>query len=185
MESVAWSTLWTVAVTLTAPSVACAGFVGWTGTVRSVGSWVMLDVYAGFDGASQHALNVYGADITFGGATVVQAAGARTWAPVAGSSTFDSADSFVTLGADRFDGVVYAGFDTVRDPSFTNYLTPGATGIPQQAGWYASNPLGSAGGEDASEQHVQQRGQSDGHGNSGKGQQVPDHDSRGHVFQGP
>ena len=128
----------------TTASVADAAFVGWVGALTDHGSFVALDVFAGMSVPTQHLLNVYNMDIATAGATFVQGdtMATRTWAPAFGTATMDSADSFVTLGMLSDGPLTLASSATSRDPNFTNYLTPGATTIPHNAGWYNGDPLG-------------------------------------------
>jgi hypothetical protein len=125
-------------------SVANASFVGWVGALSNHGSFVYLDVYAGMSGSNDHLLNVFNMNISSAGATFVQGATPDTsrWAPSYGTSTRDSADSFVTLGMMTDGSQTSASGATSRDPSFTNYLTSGATTIAHNAGWYNTDPLG-------------------------------------------
>ncbi|MEI6475458.1 MAG: hypothetical protein WCO75_08695 [Planctomycetota bacterium] len=107
----------------------------------------MMDVFAGFDSASDHVLNVYDMNIVATGATFFQGTSLaeRRWSPGAGSATSESLDSFVTLGEATDAGTTYAAFATAADPSFSNYNTNYATTIAANAGWYNSNPLSTEG----------------------------------------
>ena len=51
---------------------ASAAFVGWTASVRTSGGYVLMDVFAGIDVATQHGLNVFNMNIGLtGGAALV------------------------------------------------------------------------------------------------------------------
>jgi len=130
-----------------------AAFLGWTAFVRSSGGYAVVDVFAVTSTANHKLLNVYDAQIsTSNAAGFFQAAGLanKTWKPDVTSftSTRDSVDSFMTIGASRFEGDsnVYAGLTTNGDPNFVPYTwnaTPAsapAAVVPALAGWYTSNP---------------------------------------------
>ena len=124
-----------------------AGFVGWTGYVHSSGGYVMLDVFAGVSSSQDHLLNVFSTEIAAIGTTFYQAPGLATkaWNPYFGTSTMNSADSFVTLGVFESTGTNYSASGTAGDPSFTGYSpTPASapsTAIASGAGWYTTQPL--------------------------------------------
>ena len=126
---------------------ASAGFTGWTAAMSSDANYIYMDVFAGFNSAADHVLNVFDMNIAAQGTSFYQAPGMSTsrWAPGAYTSTDTSADSFVTLGDTVYQGVRYAGTTTAADPSFTNYNTFNATSIPTNAGWYSTTPLGPEG----------------------------------------
>lgn len=136
-----------VVVVGTAATGAHAGFAGWTGYVHSSGGYLMLDVFAGVTDAQDHLLNVYGMQVAASGATFHQAPGLATkaWNPYFGTSSMNSADSFVTLGVFESTGTNYAASGTAGDPDFTGYsatlASAPSTGIPNGAGWYTSQPL--------------------------------------------
>lgn len=122
--------------------------MGWAATSRIDGATVLVDVVANFDSASDRVLNVFDTGIGASGATFIQASSLsrKAWAPAAGQ-TGDERDSFMTIGG--VDGLfTIAGSGTGGDPSFTG--TPGAwtptllstpaTAVPDNAGWYASDP---------------------------------------------
>lgn len=139
------------AALLAAPALfatsASAGFTGWTAAMSSDANYIYMDVFAGFNSASDHVLNVFDMNIASQGANFYQAPGTSTsrWSPGAYTSSDTSADSFVTLGDTVYEGVRYAGTTIAADPSFTNYNTFNATSIPTNAGWYATTPLGPEG----------------------------------------
>ena len=136
-----------VVVVGSAVTGAHAGFVGWTGSVRSSGGYVLLDVFAAVDGAQDHLLNVFGMQVSARGTTFYQAPGLATkaWNPYFGTSSMNSADSFVTLGVFESTGTSYAASATAGDPDFAGYsptlASAPSTGIPSGAGWYTSQPL--------------------------------------------
>ena len=131
----------------TATTGAHAGFAGWTGYVHSSGGYVMLDIFAGVTDAQDHLLNVYGMQVSATGASFYQAPGLATkaWNPYFGTSSMDSADSFVTLGMFESTGTNYAASTSAGDPDFAGYsptlASAPSTGIPSGAGWYTSQPL--------------------------------------------
>jgi hypothetical protein len=129
-------------------SSASAGFTGWTAAMSSDANYIYMDVFAGFDSAADHVLNVFDMNIAAQGTSFYQAPGMSTsrWAPGAFTSTDTSTDSFVTIGDTVHEGVRYAGTATAADPSFSNYNTFNATSIPTNAGWYSTTPLGPEGG---------------------------------------
>lgn len=115
--------------------------------MSSDATYIYMDVFAGFNSASDHVLNVFDMNIAAQDTSFYQAPGMATsrWSPGAYTSSDTSADSFVTLGDTVYEGVRYAGTSTAADPSFTNYNTFNATSIPTNAGWYATTPLGPEG----------------------------------------
>lgn len=123
-----------------------AGFVGWMGraTIQSADT-VTFDVFAGMSAPTDRLLNVFNANISIGAGTILQGTTAATnkWRPTLGVATMNDIDSFVTLGGYQDGGAWYAGDGTTADPGFTNYATAGATTIPANAGWYASDPTSS------------------------------------------
>jgi hypothetical protein len=126
-----------------------AGFVGWTGYVHSSGGYVMLDVFAAVSNSQDHLLNVFNTQITANGTTFYQAPGLATkaWSPYFGTSSMDSADSFVTLGVFESTGTNYSATGTAGDPNFAGYsptpVSAPSTTIPAGAGWYTTQPLSS------------------------------------------
>ena len=86
-----------VVVVGSAVTGAHAGFVGWTGSVRSSGGYVLLDVFAAVDGAQDHLLNVFGMQVaaTHHPAALLLDLGVlwereRPWPLVAPSAPFDT-----------------------------------------------------------------------------------------------
>ena len=141
-----------IAAAATAAS-ADAAFLGWTAFVRTTGGYTVVDVFAVTDTANHKLLNVYDAQVSTnlaGG--FFQAAGlaSKTWKPdlTSFTSTRESIDSFMTIGASRFEGDsnVYAGLTTNGDPNFVPFTWNGtpasapATVVPALAGWYTGNP---------------------------------------------
>ena len=126
-----------------------AAFVGWTGRVHSAGGYVLLDVFAAVSSQQDHLLNVFNTQIAATGTTFYQAPGLATkaWSPYFGTSSMDSADSFVTLGVFESTGTNYSATGTAGDPNFAGYsptpVSAPSTTIPAGAGWYTTQPLSS------------------------------------------
>ena len=136
-----------------------ASFNGWTAFARAIDGYTVVDVFAATSTANHKLFNVYDGTISTSAAGgFYQASGmaTKTWKPdlTTFTSTRDSLDSFMTIGASRYAGdpTVYAGETTAGDPNFTG--TPGAWNatpaslpfgsIPALAGWYASDPPSSS-----------------------------------------
>ena len=131
-----------------------AGFQGFVASVRTVGGYTLIDIFAGVNNASDKFLNVYDANIsTTVAGGFYQAAGLtnKTWKPDAGAfaATRTSIDSFMTAGTfsgGAYGGVYYASTNTNGDPNFTGTSwsptpgSPAATTIPALAGWYTGDP---------------------------------------------
>jgi|GEM_PF-465947 len=138
--------------TLAAPSE--AGFLGFLFSVRTTGSYTIIDVYAGVSNASDKFLNVYNTNAsTTAAGGFFQAAGLanKTWKPDARNfnSTRSSVDSFMTAGTfsgGAYDGEYYASYNTGGDPNFTGTSWSATTAsapantIPANAGWYTGDP---------------------------------------------
>ena len=142
-----------IAIVGTASLVASAnaGFLGFVGSVRTVGANTVIDVFAGVSNASDKFLNVYN---TVSNNVFVQKAGlaTKTWKPDANGftstrNTLD--DSFMTAGTfsgGSYGGEYYASANTNGDPNFTGSswnatpASPAATTIPNLAGWYTGDP---------------------------------------------
>jgi MYXO-CTERM domain-containing protein len=141
-----------IAIVGTASLIASAdaGFLGFVGSVRNVGAFTVIDVFAGVSNASDKFLNVYN---TVSDGVFVQKAGnaTKTWKPdttlfTSTRNTLD--DSFMTAGSARFagDSEIYASGKTNADPNFTGTSwdgapgSPAATTIPNLAGWYTGDP---------------------------------------------
>ncbi len=138
-----------------AASTANAGFLGFVASVRQVGGYTLVDVYAGVQNASDRFLNVYDATIsTTVSGGFFQAAGSNTsgWAPdlVGFTSSRNAIDSFMTAGGTDYllPAGSFAAASTTGDPNFTAAYgawnpAPGsapANTVPALAGWYTSNP---------------------------------------------
>jgi MYXO-CTERM domain-containing protein len=136
-----------------------AGFNGWTAFARSVNGYTVVDVFAATSSSNHKMFNVYDATISTSAAGgFVQGAGtsAKTWKPdlTNFTSTRESTDSFMTVGASRYagDSNVYAGETTSGDPNFSSVsgawnATPAslpANTVPTLAGWYSSDPPSSS-----------------------------------------
>lgn len=128
-------------------AIASADFVGWTATIRNVGSHELVDIFAAFDGPTDRLFNVYDAQVSAVNCNFYQQSGMSTsrWMPATGTASWDSVDSFVTLGSYMDAGQRYAAMGTTADPNFTNYGTFNATQIPQLAGWYNNQPASQEG----------------------------------------
>lgn len=136
-------TLLAIAGAATLAASASAEFTGWIASVRSAaGDQTILDIYAGFNSATDRLLNVFNMNIDVNAASVVQStnAGEQSWRRLDGVSNSASLDSFVTLGGYVSGDARFASSTVMGDPSFTNYTTAGATTVPSQAGWYNSDP---------------------------------------------
>jgi hypothetical protein len=143
----------TIAAAAAVVASADAAFLGWSAFVRSSGNFTVVDVFAVTDTANHALLNVYDAQISTSNAGgFFQAAGlaSKSWKPdlTSFTSTRDSIDSFMTVGASRFagDSNVYAGLTTNGDPNFVPFtwnVTPSsqpANVVPALAGWYTGDP---------------------------------------------
>ena len=142
-----------IAIVGTASLIASAdaGFLGFVGSVRNVGAFTVIDVFAGVSNASDKFLNVYN---TVSNGVFVQKAGlaTKTWKPdTAGfTSTRNTRDdSFFTAGTfsgGAYGGEFYASSNTNGDPNFTGTswnatpASPAATTVPANAGWYTGDP---------------------------------------------
>jgi len=142
-----------IAIVGTASLIASAdaGFLGFVGSVRTVGANTVIDVFAGVSNASDKFLNVYN---TVSDRVFIQKAGlaTKTWKPdTAGfTSTRNTLDdSFMTAGTfsgGSYGGEYYASSNTNGDPNFTGTSWSGtpasaaATTIPNLAGWYTGDP---------------------------------------------
>ena len=130
------------------------GFLGFVFTARQIGTYVMVDVFAGVSNSSDRLLNVYNANITttnVGGFYQASGLSNKTWKPdtASFSSTRSSIDSFMTAGTysgGAYSGEYYASANTNGDPNFTGTswigtpASPAATTIPTNAGWYTGDP---------------------------------------------
>ena len=127
-----------------------AGFLGFVASSRTVGSYTIVDIFAGVQNASDKFLNVYNLNSN---GSYFQATGLsnKTWKPDAANftSTRSSIDSFMTAGTfsgGAYGGEYYASTNTNGDPNFTGSswnatpASPAATSIPANAGWYTGDP---------------------------------------------
>ena len=144
----------TVVGTASLAASAHAGFLGFVASVRNVGSYTVIDVFAGVSNASDKFLNVYNSNISTslsGGFYQSGGQSTKTWKPNTGApwQTRNSIDSFMTAGT--FGGGAYAGeffasANTNADPNFTGTswnATPAsspANTVPLNAGWYTGDP---------------------------------------------
>ena len=133
-------------------STAEAGISGFVAYSRNVGANTVIDVFAVTTNASDRFLNVYN---TVSNGVFVQKAGlySKAWGPDLSNITSTRSvadDSFMTAGTysgGNYGGEYYAGSTTSGDPNFTGNTwsaTSGsapATTIPNDAGWYTSNPF--------------------------------------------
>lgn len=131
-----------------------AGFQGFVASVRTVGGYTLIDIFAGVNNASDKFLNVYDANISTtvaGGFYQASGLSNKTWKPDAANfnSTRTSIDSFMTAGTfsgGAYGGVYFASTNSNGDPNFngnTWNATPGsaaATTVPANAGWYTGDP---------------------------------------------
>lgn len=148
-----------ILVTLSAAALASsshAAFLGWTAIARTARGATVVDIFAVTSSANHKLLNVYDASIgTSDSGGFFQAAGlaSKTWKPDSSgyTSTRDTIDSFMTIGAERFDGDpnIYAGSTTAGDPNFVSPYWNGtpaslaASTVPSLAGWYSTDPTSS------------------------------------------
>jgi uncharacterized protein (TIGR03382 family) len=145
----------TVGLLAATASTANAGFLGFVASVRQVGGYTLVDVYAGVQNASDRFLNVYDSTISTSVAGgFFQAAGNNTsgWAPdvVGFTSSRNAIDSFMTAGGTDYllPAGAFAAASTSGDPNFTGVYgswapAPGsapANTVPALAGWYTNNP---------------------------------------------
>ena len=145
----------TVGLVAATASTANAGFLGFVASVRQVGGYTLVDVYAGVQNASDRFLNVYDSTISTSVAGgFFQAAGNNTsgWAPdvVGFTSSRNAIDSFMTAGGTDYllPAGAFAAASTSGDPNFTGVYgswtpAPGsapANTVPALAGWYTNNP---------------------------------------------
>jgi hypothetical protein len=141
------------AATLFGAASAHASFNGYAGFVRAVGGYTVVDVFAVTTSANHKLYNVYDSAIsTSAAAGFHQAPGmaSKTWRPdtLSFSSTRESIDSFMTVGASRYAGdpAIYAGSTTSGDPNFNGTSWNGspasmaAGSVPALAGWYTNDP---------------------------------------------
>jgi hypothetical protein len=129
------------AAALAVSGFASAGFVGMVTESSVDGANTVFRVYAQFDNANDVVLSVFGvAGIPAGGFFQSDFAGG-TWNPQFSTS---SADSYVTIG-----GVTGFANSTSADPNWggAGFTQPG---IPNNAGWFNSNPPNLQGKVDAS-----------------------------------
>lgn len=131
-----------------------AGFQGFVASVRDVGSYTVIDIFAGVSNQSDKFLNAYDMSIsTTVAGGFYQAAGlaTKTWKPDTSNftSTRSSIDSFMTAGTyggGADGGVFYASINTTGDPSFNGTTwnatlgSAAANTVPANAGWYTGNP---------------------------------------------
>jgi MYXO-CTERM domain-containing protein len=127
-----------------------AGFQGFVASVRDVGAYTVIDIFAGVSNSSDKFLNAYDMSIsTTVAGGFYQAAGLanKTWKPASDfTATRDSIDSFMTAGTYSEAGVNYASTNTNGDPNFNGTSWNGtlgsaaATTVPANAGWYTGNP---------------------------------------------
>lgn len=131
-----------------------AGFQGFVASVRDVGAYTVIDIFAGVTNQSDKFLNAYDMSIsTTVAGGFYQAAGLanKTWKPDASNfnSTRSSIDSFMTAGTysgGPYGGQYYASTNTNGDPSFNGTswngtpASPAATTVPANAGWYVGDP---------------------------------------------
>ena len=131
-----------------------AGFQGFVASVRDVGAYTVIDIFAGVTNQSDKFLNAYDMTISttvadgffqeLGNAT-------KTWKPdtINFTSTRNSIDSFMTAGTfngDPIGGQFYASGNTAGDPNFngtswnTAFGSGPATTVPPNAGWYTGDP---------------------------------------------
>ena len=131
-----------------------AGFQGFVASVRTVGGYTLIDIFAGVSNSTDKFLNVYDANISTtvaGGFYQASGLANKTWKP--DSSTFNatrtSIDSFMTAGTysgGAYGGVYYASTNTNGDPNFTGNTwnaSPASqpvTSVPANAGWYTGDP---------------------------------------------
>jgi len=134
-----------------------AGFLGFVASVRTVGAYTVIDIYAGVQNPSDKFLNVYNGMISTtvpSGFNQLNGLATKTWKPdFAGfTSSRTSLDSFMTAGTftgSAYNGDYFASAATAGDPNFTGTswnATPSsapATTLPTDfggPGWYTNNP---------------------------------------------
>ena len=121
-----------------------AGFLGFVASVRTVGAYTVIDIYAGVQNSSDKFLNAYNGMISTTvptGFNQLDGLATKTWKPdFAGfTSSRTSLDSFMTAGTftgSAYNGNYFASAATAADPNFTGTswnATPGsapATTLP-------------------------------------------------------
>ena len=128
-----------------------AGFQGFVASVRDVGSYTVIDIFAGVTNQSDKFLNAYDMTISTtvaGGFYQEAGVATKTWKPDTSNftSTRNSLDSFMTAGTFSEAGVNYASTSTNGDPNFNGTSwnatlgSAAATTVPANAGWYTGNP---------------------------------------------
>ena len=131
-----------------------AGFQGFVASVRDVGAYTVIDIFAGVTNQSDKFLNAYDMSIsTTVAGGFYQAAGLanKTWKPDASNfnSTRSSIDSFMTAGTysgGAYGGEYYASTNTYGGPNLTGTswngtpASPPATTFPANLGWYTGDP---------------------------------------------
>ncbi len=129
-----------------------AGFQGFVASVRDVGSYTVIDIFAGVTNQSDKFLNAYDMSISTtvaGGFVQGSDLTNKTWKPAGFSSTRNTLDSFMTAGTysgGQYGSEFYASSNTNGDPAFNGtswngtLLSAAATTVPQNAGWYTGDP---------------------------------------------
>lgn len=130
-----------------------ASFQGFVGSVRTIGSYTVIDIFAGVSNASDKFLNAYDMNISTtvaGGFYQASEFANKTWKPnSAFTATRNSIDSFMTAGTytgGLYAGEYYASTNSNGDPYFSGTtwnatpLSPAANTVPVNAGWYTGNP---------------------------------------------
>lgn len=131
-----------------------AGFQGFVASVRDVGAYTVIDIFAGVTNQSDKFLNAYDMTISTtvsGGFHQGSTLANKTWKPDAAGfgSTRNTLDSFMTAGTfsgGQYGNEFYASTNTNGDPSFNGTSWNGtpasaaATTVPANAGWYTGDP---------------------------------------------
>jgi MYXO-CTERM domain-containing protein len=131
-----------------------AGFQGFVASVRDVGAYTVIDIFAGVTNQSDKFLNAYDMTISTtvaGGFVQGSSLANKTWKPDAAGfgSTRNTLDSFMTAGTfsgGQYGSEFYASINTNGDPNFNGTSWNGtpasaaATTVPANAGWYTGDP---------------------------------------------
>ena len=132
---------------------ASAGFMGFVASVREIGGFRVVDVFAAVSNSSDRFLNVYDATISttvaggfFQGSSELN----KAWRPdtTNWTSTRNAIDSFMTAGGTNYllPAGAYSSETTAGDPNFTGSswtptaISAPANTVPALAGWYTNDP---------------------------------------------
>lgn len=124
-----------------ATHAATADFVGWTLTSRTVPGGSLINVFAATNSSSDVLLNVYGGPqsrVTIGGCpggVFIQGPGSQSTFAPAGSQSWTTLDSFLTIGGSLN---TTTGAWTANGNTVIAFGSEWTTQIPANSGWYLS-----------------------------------------------